>query len=400
MQFIDLAAQYRALKPQMDARIQAVLDNAQFIMGAEVAQLEQELAGYAGLKHCVTCANGTDALQLLFMAYGAGARDAVFCPDVTFIATIEPACMLGATPVFCDIEPDTYNISAASLEKQIKAVLTEGKLRPKAVIAVDFLGNPCDFEAIEAICRKYNLILIEDAAQSFGASSRGKRCGSYGHSAITSFFPAKPLGCYGDGGAIFTNDDNIADVCESLRVHGKGPGGKYANVRIGVNSRLDTLQAAVLLTKLEALPQEMAARQTAASYYNEAFSGRYTTPYIPESSQSAYAQYALLAKDGADRGAALERLNAAGIPNMVYYPTPLHKLPVFASANSAETSPATSPADSPSDSPSDSPASSYGETFPVSTDYCDRTFSIPFHPYLTKEEQDRVIAALLGQVIE
>ena len=371
MQFIDLSAQYRALKPQMDARIQAVLDCGQFIMGAEVAELEKRLKEYVGVKHCISCANGTDALQLLFMAYGAGPGDAVFCPDITFIATIEPTCMLGAVPVFCDIEPDTYNISAASLERQIKAVLAEGKLRPRAVIAVDFLGNPCDYGAIDLICEKYGLLHIEDAAQSFGASYRGKSCGGFGHSAITSFFPAKPLGCYGDGGAIFTGDDEIAETCESARVHGKGPGGKYDNVRIGVNSRLDTLQAAVLLTKLEAFPHEINQRQVVAAYYDEAFSGRFVTPFVPEGASSAYAQYALLAKDGADRGAVLDRLNDSGIPNMIYYPTPMHNLQVFASTNS------------------------YGETFPVSTDYCSRTFSIPFHPYLKQSDQDRVIAAVL-----
>ena len=372
MQFIDLSAQYRALKPQLDARIQAVLDHGQFIMGAEVAELEKQLEEYVGAKHCISCANGTDALQLLFMAYGAGSGDAVFCPDITFIATIEPACMLGAAPVFCDIEPDTYNISATSLERQIKAVLAEGKLRPRAVIPVDFLGNPYDYDAIDLICEKYGLLHIEDAAQSFGASYRGRRCGGFGHSAITSFFPAKPLGCYGDGGAIFTGDDKIAEICESVRVHGKGPGGKYDNVRIGVNSRLDTLQAAILLAKLEALPQEMNQRQIIAGYYDEAFSGWFATPFVSEGALSSYAQYALLAKDGADRTAALGRLSAGGIPNMVYYPTPLHKLPVFASSNP------------------------YSETFPVSTDYCSRTFSIPFHPYLTKKDQDRVIAAVLA----
>ena len=373
MQFIDLGAQYRTLKSKIDARIGAVLNHGQFIMGPEVAELEQRLAEFVGVKHCLTCANGTDALQLLYMAYGIGTGDAVFCTDITMIATIEPACMLGATPVFCDIEPDTYNISASSLERQIQAVQAEGKYHPKAVVAVDIFGNPCDYEAIEAVCKKHGLILIQDSAQSFGSSYRGKRCGSFGDSAITSFFPAKPFGCYGDGGATFTDDDSIASLCESLRIHGKGPGGKYSNVRIGVNSRLDTIQAAILLPKLEIFPSELERRQTAADYYNEAFSGKFATQSIAEGSRSTYAQYVLLAGDSAERDAAIGRLNAAGIPNMVYYPAPMHSLPVFGQANH------------------------YGEAFPNATGYCARTFSLPFHPYLTKEEQDRVISVVLGE---
>ena len=373
MQFIDLGAQYRTLQSEIDERIGAVLNHGHFIMGPEVAELEQRLAEFTGIRHCLSCANGTDALQLLYMAYGVGAGDTVFCTDITMVATIEPACMLGAAPVFCDIEPDTYNISAASLERQIRAVLVEGKHRPKAVVAVDIFGNPCDYEAIEAVCNKHGLILIEDAAQSFGSTYSGKRCGSFGDSATTSFFPAKPLGCYGDGGAIFTDDDSIAGICESLRTHGKGPGGKYANVRIGVNSRLDTIQAAILLPKLEAFPSEMERRQAAANHYNEAFSGKFATQFIAEGSRSAYAQYVLLAGDSAERDAAIERLNAAGIPNMIYYPAPMHSLPVFGQANH------------------------YGEAFPNATSYCARTFSLPFHPYLTKEEQDFVISAVLGE---
>jgi len=371
MQFIDLHAQYQALKNEIDKRIQAVLDHGQYIMGPEVAELERELAQYVGVKHCLTCANGTDALQLLFMAYGIKAGDAVFCTDITMIASVEPACMLGAVPVFCDIEPDTYNMSAQSLERQIKAVIAEGKYQPKLVIAVDIFGNPCDYGALEEVCEKYSLTLIEDAAQSFGATSNGKRCGSFGQSAMTSFFPAKPLGCYGDGGAIFTNDESIAEISESLRVHGKGPGGKYDNIRIGLNSRLDTMQAAILLPKLKAFPKEMERRQSAAEYYNKALAGRYTTPYVAKNTQSVYAQYVLLAKNSIERDACIKKLDAASIPNMIYYPTPQHKLPVFKQANA------------------------YGETFPISTDYCSRTFSLPFHPYLTEEEQNHVIQALM-----
>ena len=362
MEFIDLKAQYRALKSKIDANIQSVLNSAQFIGGTNVKELENRLAAYTGRKHCVTCANGTDALQLIFMAYGVGKGDAVFCPDVTFIASVEPACMLGATPVFCDITPDTYNLCAESLERQILAVLAEGKLTPKMVVAVDFLGNPADFESIAAVCGKYGLPMLEDAAQSFGASQLGKRCCAFGDIAATSFFPAKPLGCYGDGGAVFTDSDEMDALLRSLCVHGKGPGGKYDNVRVGLNSRLDHLQAAVLLPKLRALEDyELEARQTVAGRYNAAFARKLITPFVPEGSISVYAQYALLAEDSAQRNRILAHLTEKGIPSMVYYPAPQHALPVFR----------------------DAPA--YGEPFPNAMSYCARTFSLPMHPYLEAE---------------
>lgn len=372
MQLIDLNAQYKALKENIDANIQSVLDSAQFIGGSFVEELEDKLATFVGKKHCITCGNGTDALQLAFMVYGIGARDAVFCPDMTFISSTEPAKMFGATSVFCDITPDTYCLCPESLERQIQAVLAEGKLTPKAVVAVDILGNPCDYEAISALCEKYHLLLIEDAAQSFGAEYHGKKCCSFGHIATTSFFPAKPLGCYGDGGAIFTDDDYLADVMRSLCVHGKGPGGKYDNIRVGVNSRLDALQAAILLPKLKALQDyEVEARQSVAKRYNQAFSGRFTTPHVAENCLSIYAQYALLARDTAQRDAIIRHLSEVGVPNMVYYPTPQHALPVFQGEPT------------------------YGEAFPNANDYCARTFSLPMHPYLEGEEQEKIIQAVL-----
>lgn len=372
MQFIDLTAQYRALKTKIDANIQAVLDSGQFIGGPFVAALEGRLADFVGRKYCITCANGTDALQIAYMALGVGPGDAVFCPDVTFVASTEPAKMLGATPVFCDITLDTYNLSPDSLERQVQAVTAEGKLTPKAVVAVDILGNPCDYDKIEAVCKKYDLLLIEDAAQSFGASYKGKRCGSFGTISTTSFFPAKPLGCYGDGGAIFLDDGMLNELCRSLCVHGKGPGGKYDNVRVGLNSRLDAIQAAVLLPKLDALEQyELEARQAAARRYNEAFAGKFVTPFVAKDCVSAYAQYALLAENTQQRDQVTAHLTKQNIPNMVYYPTPQHKLPVF--QNEAF----------------------YGETFQNALDYCARTFSLPMHPYLTQEEQQRVIDAVL-----
>ena len=371
MQFIDLKAQYQALKAEINENIQAVLDDGRYIGGPQVKQLEEKLASFVGRKHCISCANGTDALQIAFMVYGIGEGDAVFCPDITFISSTEPSKMLGAASVFCDIQPDTYNLCPESLERQIKAVLAEGKLTPKAVVAVDILGNPCDYDAIIPICEKYGLILIEDAAQSFGATYKGKKCGVFGEIATTSFFPAKPLGCYGDGGAIFVDDDELANVIRSLCVHGKGPRGKYDNVRIGMNSRLDTIQAAILLPKFKALVDyEIDNRQTVANRYNAAFAEHFTTPYVQPDCQSVYAQYAILAKDTATRDRVVSHLTEKKIPNMIYYPTPQHALPVFC----------------------EEPA--YGETFVHADDYCARTLSLPMHPYLSEEEQQLIIDAV------
>lgn len=375
MQFIDLKAQYAALKTEIDANIQSVLSSAQFIGGPYVKELEEKLAAFTGRKHCVTCANGTDALQLAFMAIGVGKGDAVFCPDMTFISSTEPAKMFGAASVFCDITKDTYCLHPESLERQIKAVLAEGKLNPKAVVAVDILGNSCDYDALTAVCEKYGLTLIEDAAQGFGGSYKGKRACAFGRIATTSFFPAKPLGCYGDGGAIFTDDDQLDKLFRSLCVHGKGPGGKYDNIRVGMNSRLDNLQAAILLPKLKALGDyEMDRRQTVAGRYTAAFAGKFVTPFVAEGCVSAWAQYALLAEDTAQRDRIIAHLTEKGIPNMVYYPTPQHALPVFR----------------------EEPA--YGETFQHANDYCARTFSLPMHPYLTEAEQQTVINAVLEAV--
>lgn len=372
MQFIDLKAQYRALKDEINANIQTVLESAAFIGGPQVKELEGKLAEYCGRKHCISCANGTDALQVAYMVAGVGEGDAVFCPDMTFISSTEPSKMLGAVSVFCDITKDTYTLCPESLERQIKAVLAEGKYTPKAVVAVDILGNPCDYNAIVPICEKYNLFLIEDAAQSFGASYKGKKCGAFGHIATTSFFPAKPLGCYGDGGAIFTDDDEMNALIRSICVHGKGPGGKYDNVRVGMNSRLDTVQAAILLPKLKALAEyEVDARQTVANRYNTAFADKLQTPFVAENCVSVWAQYAVLAKNEETRNKILAHLSEKKIPNMVYYPTPQHALPVF------ENEPC------------------YGEAFVNSSDYCARTFSLPMHPYLEEAEQQEVIDAVL-----
>ena len=375
MQFIDLKAQYQALKAEINENIQAVLEDGRYIGGPQVKELEEKLASFVGRKHCISCANGTDALQIAYMVYGIGEGDAVFCPDITFISSTEPSKMLGATSVFCDIQPDTYNLCPESLERQIKAVLAEGKLTPRAVVAVDILGNPCDYDAIIPVCEKYGLILIEDAAQSFGATYKGRKCCSFGQIATTSFFPAKPLGCYGDGGAIFVDDDELANVIRSICVHGKGPRGKYDNIRVGVNSRLDTIQAAILLPKFKALTDyEIDNRQTVADRYNAAFAAHFTTPYVQEGCQSVYAQYAILARDTATRDRVVAHLTEKKIPNMIYYPTPQHALPVF----------------------SEEPG--YGETFEYANDYCARTLSLPMHPYLGEAEQQLIIDTVLEAV--
>lgn len=372
MEFIDLKAQYRALQGEIDANIQRILAGAHFIGGEEVAEFEEKLAAYVGRKHCVSCGNGTDALQLVYMAYGIGAGDAVFCPDMTFIASVEPACMLGAAPVFCDIEPDTYSLDPVSLEAHIQSVLAEGTLRPRAVVAVDFLGNPAKYDEIGAICKKYGLLLIEDAAQGTGASYKGKKCGSFGDIATTSFFPSKPLGCYGDGGAVFTDDDGIAELLRSYKVHGKGPKGKYDNVRIGLNSRLDTLQAGVMLPKLAVLDQEIAMRQEIAERYHDAFAGKLQLPVITDGCVSAYAQYCMLAKDETQRQNILDAMAAANIPSLIYYPTPLHVLDAFAPY----------------------PA----EELPNAAHYARCNFGVPFSPYLTREDQDAVIRTVLEEL--
>lgn len=372
MQFIDLRAQYEALKPQIDRNIAAVLDSAQFIGGNFIKEFETQLAEYVGRKHCVSCANGTDALQAAYMALGVVHGDAVFCPDCTFISSVEPAYMLGATPVFCDISPDTYNIDTESLERQIQAVISEGKLTPKVVVAVDFLGKPCDYDALNRICEKYGLTLLEDAAQSMGASYKGRKCCSFGAIATTSFFPAKTLGCYGDGGAIFTDDDTTASILRSICVHGKGSKGKYDNIRNGMNSRLDNLQAAILLPKLDALKTyEVTNRQKIAEKYNAAFKGKFPLPPVPADGQHSWYQYTLLAEDSTHREQIVSYLKEKGIPTNIYYPTPMHALPVFQKLKQ------------------------YGETFDNASYYSERTFSIPMHPYLDDETLEIITCSIL-----
>lgn len=369
MQYIDLESQYKALKPAIDAGIQNVLDHADFIIGHEVDELEERLAAYTGMKHAVTCSSGTAALQLIYMAYGIGAGDAVFCPDMTFIASIEPAVMLGATPVFADIDKVSYNLDPVDLERQIQRVHAEGKLTPKAVVAVDFLGNPADFDRIRKVTEQYDLLLIEDAAQGMGGAYHGRKCCSLGDVAATSFFPTKPLGCYGDGGCVFTNDDDMDRKLRSLRVHGKGKS-KYDNVRIGINSRLDSIQAAVLLAKLDHLDEEIGKRQEIAACYNDALGSAYQTPVIAEDCTPAYAQYVIGAGTQQRRDAVRQSLADAGVPTIMYYPNPLHRLPVFAGAEH------------------------YDDPFTNATEYADTTLGIPFAPYMSDEDREAVRKAL------
>ena len=375
MQFRDLNRQYETLKSEIDKGMQEVISSSAFISGRPVEALEAGLAEYVGVRHCITCGNGTDALSMSLKAWDLKAGDCAFVPDFTFFASAEAVALEGAVPVFVDVNPKTFNIDPQKLEEAIQRVLAEGRLVPKAVVTVDLFGLPADYDAILPIAGKYGLKVLEDGAQGFGGELRGRRACSFGDISATSFFPAKPLGCYGDGGAIFTDDNDLAHLCRSLCVHGKGPGGKYDNVRVGINSRLDAIQAAILIPKLKALEQyELAARQTVARHYSDIFAGKFVTPYVAEGCVSAYAQYALLARDRQQRDRIIAHLDRNGIPNMIYYPTPQHALPVF----------------------QNEPC--YGETFPNSSDYCARTFSVPMHPYLETEDQQRIIDAVLSSI--
>lgn len=362
MEFRDLKKQYQQLKPQMDAAIQQVLHDANFISGKQVAQLEEKLAEYVGVKHCITCGNGTDALSLVMMAWDIKEGDAVFVPDFTFFASAEVVSFEGATPVFVDMDERTFNLDPDQLEKAIAVVKQQGKLRPRAVVAVDLFGQPADYERIEAICKEHGLLLLEDGAQGFGGSIGERRACSFGDAATTSFFPAKPLGCYGDGGAVFTNDDRLDELLRSLRVHGKSPVSKYDNVRIGVNSRLDTLQAAVLGVKLDAFASyELEAVNRAAQMYSEYLGEATKTPVVPEGFGSSWAQYTILLKDEAQRQKVQHALKEQGIPTMVYYPKPMHLQGAFDQLEQPV-------------------------ACPVTESLCQRVVSLPMHPYLSEED--------------
>ncbi|MCR8922125.1 DegT/DnrJ/EryC1/StrS family aminotransferase [Dasania sp. GY-MA-18] len=354
MQFIDLASQYQHLKARIDMRIQNVLDHGQYIMGPEVQELEEALAEYVGVKHAITCANGTDALTLSMMALEIKEGDAVFCPTFTFFATAETIAFQRATPIFVDSDESTFNICPKDLERCIKQTIAEGKLSPKAIVAVDLFGLPANYPELEKLAKKYDLKLIEDAAQGFGGSINGKRAGSFGDIATTSFFPAKPLGCYGDGGAIFTDNDEYAELIRSYRVHGKGSD-KYDNVRVGMNSRLDTIQAAILLEKLAEFPRELTCRDRAAAEYEKELSGSYKTPQVPKGYTSSWAQYTLVDEN---RDAIMREYKNKGIPTAIYYGTCMHQQTVFKALSFRK------------------------DNCPVAERLAKQVFSLPMHAYL------------------
>ncbi len=370
MEFRDLKAQYDKYKKEIDSAIQEVINNTNFIGGKEVYTLEQRLAGYVGVRHCITCANGTEAMTLLMMAWDIKEGDAVFVPDFTFFSTGEIVSFRGATPIFVDVDRDTFNIDTNKLEKAIKKVLDEGKLTPKVIIPVDLFGLPADHIEIEKIAKKYNLRVLEDAAQGFGGSINGKKACSFGDAATTSFFPAKPLGCYGDGGAIFTNDDAVAELLNSLKVHGKGDN-KYDNVRIGVNSRLDSIQAAILNVKLTAfIEHELEDVNRVYRLYTEKLKGIVETPTIPEGYVSSFAQYTIKLKNKEERDNLQAKLNEESIPSMVYYVKPMHRQGAFAEYEYDDSD------------------------FEVTNKLCDTVLSLPMHPYLREEDVNLVVKAI------
>ena len=366
MQFRDLQKQYQVLKKNMDEEIQQVLTQANFISGAQVSELEQMLADYVGVKHCITCANGTDALSLALMVWNIGPGDAVFVPDFTFFSTGEVVAARGAVPVFVDVDTDTFNMDADSLEKAILKVQEEGKLKPRVIAPVDLFGCPADYDRILPIAKKYSLLVLEDAAQGFGGSLHGKKNCRFGDISTTSFFPAKPLGCYGDGGAVFTDNDEWARLLKSYRIHGKGDN-KYDNVRIGLNSRLDTLQAAILKVKLKAFADhELTDVNTVADKYTEKLRNIVKVPEIPEGYYSSWAQYTIKLQNKEQREGLKAYLQTKGIPSMIYYPKAMHKQTAFDTV------------------------SQYVDC-PVTEKLCDTVLSLPLHPYM--REEDNVLVA-------
>jgi UDP-2-acetamido-2-deoxy-ribo-hexuluronate aminotransferase len=383
MEFIDLAAQQQRIRENIEANIKSVLNHGQYIMGPEVKTLEERLAAYVGVKYAVGCASGTDALWMALMAFRIGPGDAVFTTPFTFIATAEVISLLGAVPVFVDIDPDTFNMDPGQFQLAVTAVSSgdanlhpiPGIIRhgsssttPRGVIPVDLFGLPAEYDSISAVSEQHGMFVIEDAAQSFGAEYRGRKACSLGSIGCTSFFPAKPLGCYGDGGMCFTDDEGLARIMRSLRLHGKGDH-KYDNVRIGINGRLDTIQASILHAKFEIFPEEMALRQRVAERYSTLLKSHPSVriPDLPPGGlTSSWAQYSVLAKDEGHRSTLQGRLKDAGVPTAIYYPKPLHLQAAFASLGYR---------------PGD---------FPVSEDCASRIFSLPMHPYLTEKEQEEI----------
>lgn len=376
MQFRDLGAQYQHLKAEIDAGIQSVIDSSAFILGKQVTELENKLAEYVGRKYCVGCANGTDALQLVLMAWGIGEGDAVFTSDFTYFASAGTASILGATAVLVDIDPDTFNIDPVALEKQIQRVIEEGKLRPRVIVPVDLFGLPADYAEIERIAKKYDLLILEDGAQGFGGHINGKMVCSFGDASTTSFFPAKPLGCYGDGGAIFTDDEEMDKTLRSLRAQGRSPEDKYDNRAIGMNSRLDTLQAAILLPKFKAFVEsELDAVNQAAAWYTQRLSGIVKTPVVREGFYSSWAQYTILLENEQQRNELQKALKANGIPSMVYYPRGLHQQSAYAQHEWPD------------------------EWYPNTIHATKHVLSLPMHPYLDECTIENICKVIIEKLM-
>lgn len=377
MQFRDLKKQYDALKPDIDAGIQNVINSTSFILGKPVTELENKLAEYVGRKHCIGVGNGTDALVLSLRAHDIGAGDAVFVPDFTYIASASCVSLVGATPVFADIDLSTFNLCPKSLENAIEQTVREGILKPKAIIPVDLFGLPADMPQIEAVAEKYGLMILEDAAQGFGGTVNGKPACSFGDISATSFFPAKPLGCYGDGGAIFTDDDEIDARLRSLRAGGKSPADKYDNREVGYNSRLDTLQAAILLPKFKAFTEyELDAVNRVAKWYTERLENVAVTPSVPDGFVSSWAQYTIRLKDRETRNALQAKLKEAGIPSMIYYPRGMHQQQVFRYMNLDDA------------------------LFPNTLEATNTVLSLPMHPYLEEAEVDAICNEIVNFIKE
>lgn len=367
--FIDLHMQQQRIRVGLDAAIAKVLNHGIYIMGPEVTELEYKLASFCGVKHAITCSNGTDALALGLRAKGIGLNDAIFVPSFTFAATAEVVVWLGATPIFIDVLEDTFNMDPRSLEQGIQTAKTLG-LKPRGIIPVDMFGQPADYDAIQSIADTHNLWVLADAAQSFGATYKGRKVGNIGDIATTSFFPAKPLGCYGDGGAIFTNDDELAQIIKSLRVHGQGSD-KYDNVRIGMNGRLDTIQAAILLQKLTIFPEELEKRDQVAKQYNELLSSMFVVPKVAENCTSSWAQYTIRFLKKINRELLVADLNKQAVPTMVYYVKPLHMQVAYR----------------------DFPTSG-NQKLIISEKISSEVLSLPMHPYLELEQQQYIIDVL------
>lgn len=360
LKFLDLAAQQNLIRENIEQRIKAILEHNHYIMGPEVAELEDELAKFCGAKHVISCANGTDAIELVLMAKDVQPNHAIFVPSFTFAATAEVVRLAGAQPVFIDVLPDTFNIDPESLVRGIKFA-KENNLIPTGIIAVDIFGQPADYDKLEQIAKEYGIWVVCDSAQSFGGVYNGKKVGSIGLATTTSFFPAKPLGCYGDGGCVFTNDDQLSDVLRSIKSHGQGHH-RYENVRVGMNSRLDTIQAGILLEKLKLFPEELRKRQAVADLYDSRLRDIVVTPRIIPEAKSAWAVYTILLRNGQDRDAIQEKLKAAGIPTMIYYPKPLHLQKAYSDCLKADTS------------------------LPTSELLSSKVLSLPIHPYLDFSE--------------